>query len=197
MACAAEKELAVELVTEAREDGDDVGVTRHRSVELKLESRLANFPVAIAPNAALRRAAVEVFDRTFAVTWALEGIAIVVAMLGTANSLLALVLDRRREIGLIRYLGADDGQIRRMVLTEAGLVGLLAAGLGSMLGAALSLELIYVINRQSFGWTIQFHPPLWPMAGALLLVWAFTIAAGLYPAGIARRLQPVEAVHEE
>jgi putative ABC transport system permease protein len=166
-------------------------------VRRELESRLANFPVSIAPNAVLRRGAVEVFDRTFAVTWALEGIAIVVAMLGTANSLLALVLDRRREIGLIRYLGADDGQIRRMVLTEAALVGLLAAGLGLMLGAALSLELIYVINRQSFGWTIQFHPPLWPMAGALLLVWAFTIAAGLYPAGIARRLQPVEAVHEE
>jgi len=168
-----------------------------KRVRRDLESRLAAFPVSLAPNEALRRGAVEVFDRTFAVTWALEGIAIVVAMLGTANSLLALVLDRRREIGLIRYLGADDGQVRRMVLTEAGLVGLLAAGLGSMLGAALSLELIYVIDKQSFGWTIQFHPPLGPLAAALLLVWIFTIAAGVYPAGIARRLQPVEAVHEE
>ena len=118
-------------------------------------------------------------------------------MLGTANSLLALVLDRRREIGLIRYLGADDGQIRRMVLTEAGLVGLLAAGLGLMLGAALSLELIYVINKQSFGWTIQFHPPLGLLAGALLLVWIFTIAAGVYPARFAAKLQPADAVHEE
>jgi len=162
-----------------------------------LESRLAAFPVAIAPNETLRRGAVEVFDRTFAVTWALEAIAIVVAMLGTANSLLALVLDRRREIGLIRYLGADNRQIRRMVLTEAGLVGLLAAGLGLMLGAALSLELIYVINKQSFGWTIQFHPPLVLLAGALLLVWIFTIAAGVYPARFAARLQPAEAVHEE
>ncbi len=167
------------------------------AIRRELESRLANFPVAIAPNATLRRGAVEVFDRTFAVTWALEAIAIVVAMLGTANSLLALVLDRRREIGLIRYLGADDGQVRRMVLTEAGLVGLLAAGLGLMLGAALSLELIYVINKQSFGWTIQFHPPLVLLAGALLLVWVFTIAAGIYPARFAAKLQPVEAVHEE
>lgn len=167
------------------------------SVRRNLETRLAAFPVTIAPNAVLRRGAVEVFDRTFAVTWAVEGIAIVVAMLGTANSLVALVLDRRREIGLIRYLGADDGQVRRMILTEAGLVGLLAAGLGLMLGAGLSLELIYVINRQSFGWTIQFHPPLALLGGALLLVWIFTVAAGIYPAGIARRLQPVEAVHEE
>ncbi len=61
----------------------------------------------IAPNEVLRRGAVEVFDRTFAVTYALEAVAIMVAMLGAANSLLALVLDRRREIGLIRYLGAD------------------------------------------------------------------------------------------
>ncbi len=166
-------------------------------VRHNLESRLAAFPVSIAPNAVLRQAAVEVFDRTFAVTWTLEAIAIVVAILGTANSLLALVLDRRREIGLIRYLGADDGQVRRMVLTEAGLVGLLAAGLGLTLGAALSLELIYVINKQSFGWTITLHPPLVPLVGALALVWIFTIAAGIYPAGIARGLQPVEAVHEE
>ena len=167
------------------------------TVRRALQLALADYPVSLAPSDALRRNAVQIFDRTFAVTWALEGIAIIVAILGTANSLLALVLDRRREIGLIRYLGADDGQIRRMVLTEAGLVGLLASGLGLLLGVALSLELIYVINKQSFGWTIQFHPPLLPLAGALVLVWIVTIAAGIYPAGIAAKLQPADAVHEE
>ncbi len=166
-------------------------------VRYDLESRLADYNVGLAPNEALRASAVTVFDRTFAVTWALEGIAIIVAMLGTANSLLALVLDRRREIGLIRCLGADDGQIRRMVLTEAGLIGLLAAGLGLVLGIALSLDLIYVINRQSFGWTIQFHPPLGLLAAALLLLWIFTVAAGIYPARFAARLQPAETAHEE
>ena len=70
-----------------------------------------------------------------------------------------MVLDRRREIGLIRYLGADQGQVRRIVLTEAGLLGLLSGLLGLALGMALSLVLIYVVNKQSFGWTIQFHPP--------------------------------------
>ncbi len=168
-----------------------------KDVRYDLQARLAAFPVSLAPSQVLKQAAAEIFDRTFAVTWGLEGIALLVAMLGTANSLLALVLDRRREIGLIRYLGADDTQIRRMVLTEAGLVGLLAAGLGLVLGAALSLELIYVINKQSFGWTIQFHPPLGLLAGALLLVWIFTIAAGVYPARFAAKLQPAEAAHEE
>ena len=166
-------------------------------VRRDLENRLRDYPVLIAPNEFLRQQAVEIFDRTFAVTYALEGVAILVAMLGAANSLLALVLDRRREIGLIRYLGAARGQVRRMILTEAGLLGFLAGSLGLALGMALSLVLIYVINKQSFGWTIQFHPPLTLLGGALMLVWAFTILAGVYPARFAARLEPAEVVHEE
>lgn len=166
-------------------------------VRRDLETRLRAFPLVLAPNATLRRAAVEVFDRTFAVTYALEAVAIIVAMLGAANSLLALVLDRRREIGLIRYLGAAAGQVRRMILVEAGLLGLLAGSLGLALGTALSLVLIYVVNKQSFGWTIQFHPPVLLLGGALLLVWAVTVAAGVYPARFAARLEPAAVVHEE
>jgi putative ABC transport system permease protein len=169
----------------------------HAAVRRDLESRLRDYPLMIAPNELLRSQAVEVFDRTFAVTYALEGVAIFVAMLGAANSLLALVLDRRREIGLIRYLGAAAGQMRRMILIEAGLLGFLAGSLGLALGMALSLVLIYVINKQSFGWTIQFHPPSALLGGALLLVWAVTILAGVYPARFAARLEPAEAIHEE
>ena len=166
-------------------------------VRRDIQKRLADFPLMIAPNEALRRGAVEVFDRTFTVTYALEAVAIVVAMLGAANSLLALVLDRRREIGLIRCLGAATGQVRRMILAEAGLLGLLAGLLGLALGMALSLVLIYVINKQSFGWTIQFHPPVLLLAGALVLVWAFTVLAGVYPARFAAKLEPAEVIHEE
>jgi putative ABC transport system permease protein len=62
---------------------------------------------------------------------------------------------------------------------------------------ALSLVLIYVVNKQSFGWTIQFHPPVELLGGALLLVWIVTILAGVYPARFAAKLEPAEAVHEE
>jgi putative ABC transport system permease protein len=172
----------------------DADATR---VRRDLEARLSNYPIMIAPNELLRRGAVEVFDRTFAITYALEAVAIVVAMLGAANALLALVLDRRREIGLIRYLGAARNQIHTMILTEAGLLGLLAGLLGLVLGMALSLILIYVINKQSFGWTIQFHPPALLLGGALLLVWAVTVLAGVYPARFAARLEPAEVVHTE
>ena len=154
-------------------------------------------PILVAPNEFLRKQAIIIFDRTFAITYALEGVAVIVAMLGAANSLLALVLDRRRELGLLRYLGAAPEQIRRMILVEAGLLGLLANLLGLALGFVLSLLLIFVINKQSFGWTIQFHPPVALLAGALLLFWCVTIVAGLYPARVASRLNPIEVIHEE
>ena len=144
---------------------------RRAAVRHDLERRLAAYRMVVAPNQTLRRDAIVIFDRTFAITYALEAVAIVVAMLGAANSLLALVLDRRREFGLLRYLGASGAQIRRMVLIEAGFLGLLGAIVGLALGFVLSLLLIFVVNKQSFGWTIQFHPPVELLAGALLLIW--------------------------
>ncbi len=167
------------------------------AVRRQLQLRTAGMGVAVADNRELRRAAIEVFDRTFAITWALEAVALVVAMLGAANSLLALVLDRRREIGLLRYMGASAAQIRGMILTEAGILGLLAAILGLALGFALSLLLIFVVNRQSFGWTIQFHPPGALLAAALAAVWFVTLLAAIYPARVAAALNPADVVHEE
>ena len=163
----------------------------------ELQLRTAAFHVAVVHNAELRRTSMEIFDRTFAITWALEAVAIVVAMLGAANSLLALVLDRRRELGLLRFLGASAGQVRGMILTEAALLGLLAIVLGLALGLCLSLVLIFVVNKQSFGWTIQFHLPWGLLGGAVLLVWAVTVLAGLYPARVASRLNPIEVIQEE
>jgi putative ABC transport system permease protein len=127
----------------------------------------------------------------------LEAVAIVVAMLGAANSLLALALDRRREIGLLRFLGGSIAQVQRMILTEAALLGALAIALGLALGLALSLLLIFVVNKQSFGWTIQFHIPAVLLGSALLLVWLVTIAAALYPARVATRIDPLQAIREE
>jgi len=166
-------------------------------VRRQIQLRTAGLGVAIAPNAELRRVSMQVFDRTFAITWGLEAVAIVVAMLGAANALLAVVLDRRRELGMLRYLGASGGQIRGMILAEAGLLGLLASVAGTALGFALSLVLIFVVDKQSFGWTIQFHPPGALLGGAILLIWCVTVLAGLYPASVAARLNPIEVIHEE
>jgi putative ABC transport system permease protein len=167
------------------------------SVQHEIQRRAAGRGITVAPNAELRRNAIAIFDRTFAITWALEAVAIVVAMLGAANSLLAVVLDRRREFALLRYLGASAPQVRGVVLVEAGMLGALAILVGVALGFVLSMLLIFVVNRQSFGWTIQFHAPSALLGTALGLVWIVTVAAALYPARVAARLDPAEAIHEE
>ena len=157
----------------------------------------AGSQVLIFSNGDLRSEAVRIFDRTFAITYALEAVAILVAVMGIAGALVALVIDRRRELGLLRFLGAATGQVRKQILVEAGLLGLLSNVAGIALGLALSLVLIYVINKQSFGWTIRFHWPVSVLLGALSVVYAATVLAGLYPARLAVRLNPLEAIHEE
>src|SRR5579859_775155 len=166
-------------------------------VRAEIENAVAGHQVLIFTNRDLRGEALRIFDRTFAITYALEAIAVLIAVMGVAGALLALVIDRRRELGLLRFLGAASGQIRKLILIEAGLIGMLANLAGVGLGFALSLILIYVINKQSFGWTIRFHWPVAMLLGALTMVYAATVLAGLYPARIAVRLNPVEVAHEE
>ncbi|HYM11216.1 MAG TPA: FtsX-like permease family protein [Bryobacterales bacterium] len=166
-------------------------------VRREVEQAIAGHRILITSNRSLRAEAIRTFDRTFAITYALEAVAILVAILGVAGALLALVIDRRRELGLLRFLGASAVQVRRLLFFEAGLLGLLANLLGLALGALLSLILIFVINKQSFGWTIQFHWPVALLAAALTLIYAATLAAAWLPARAAARLNPIEVVHEE
>ena len=167
------------------------------AVRAEIERVTAGHRVLISSNRDLRAEAVRIFDRTFAITYALEAVAVLVAVMGIAGAFLALVIDRRRELSLLRFLGAAGGQIQKLILVEAGLLGLLANLVGLLLGFALSLILIFVINKQSFGWTIQFHWPVAVLLGALTVVYAATVLAGLYPAQMAVRLNPLEVLHEE
>ena len=148
----------------------------------------------IFSNRTLRNEVLRIFDSTFAITYALELIAIVVAMLGVAGTLLTLVLERRRELSLLRLTGADRKQVRRMVIIEAALIGAVSQGIGLTMGLALSLVLIYVINVQSFGWTIQFHLPTAFLIQATIAVIVATAVAGIYPA---RRAAQLVLSHDE
>lgn len=172
------------------------GLTLEQGREI-LNQVCAGRRVLLFDHRSLRREALKIFDRTFAITYALEVVAVAVAIMGVAGALLALVIDRRREFGLLRFLGGATGQVRKMILAEAGALGLLANVIGLGLGIALSLVLIYVINRQSFGWTFQFHWPVAMLLGGLSLIYVTTLAAALYPARTAMRLNPIEVIHEE
>jgi putative ABC transport system permease protein len=162
-----------------------------------IQKAIANKSLMILSNGEIRKQAMQVFDQTFAITYAVEAISILVAIGGVAGALISIVIDRRREFGVLRYVGGTSAQIRKLILVEAGLIGILANVLGLVLGYALSLVLVYVINKQSFGWTIQFHWPVAVLLGSLSIVYVATVLAGLFPARLAVRLDPMEVMHEE
>jgi putative ABC transport system permease protein len=166
-------------------------------VRVAIQKAIGSSNVLVLSNREIRRQGIRVFDQTFAITYALQAISILVAVGGIAGALISIVIDRRREFGVLRFLGASNEQIRKLILVEAGLIGLLATAVGICLGYVLSLLLIYVINKQSFGWTIQFHWPVAILLGSLSVVYLATVLAGLYPAHIAIRLNPIEVLHEE
>lgn len=166
------------------------------TVRREIDSIIGGRAVSVFSNSTLRNGAIAVFDRTFRITYALEAVAVIVAVMGIAGALLAMVIDRRREFALLRFLGAAQPQIRSIILCEAGLLGLLANAVGLMLGTLLSLILIFVINKQSFGWTIQFHWPMTLLLLALSVIYVATVLAGLYPARTATRMNPIEMIHE-
>jgi putative ABC transport system permease protein len=180
--------LAVYLKPEA--DADAVNARLAESIG-------GRYQLLFTTNRVIRREVMRIFDSTFAITYALEAIAIVVAGLGVISTLITLILERRGEISVLGFLGATRRQIRRMVVIESLLIGGVSQAIGIIIGWMLSLVLIYVINVQSFGWTIQFHLPLGFIAQSTLLILLVTALAGLYPAAQAARVEAVRFAREE
>ncbi|MGI8889673.1 MAG: FtsX-like permease family protein [Chthoniobacterales bacterium] len=158
-------------------------------------SRAGEF--SIYSNRLLRTRIFEIFDQTFAVTYVLRTIAVLVAIVGIFLGLTTLVTERSRELGIMRSIGASATQIRRLLLWESGMIGLLASVLGVVSGLCLSLVLTGVINRAFFGWTIQLSFPWVSLAWTPLWIIAAAVVAGWIPAWRAGRLDIAEAVRSE
>ena len=142
---------------------------------------LAGTALQVSINRELRDSALTVFDRTFAITDALRLLAVVVAFIGVLSALMALQLERARELATLRALGLADGQLWQLSLLETGLMGL-AAGLFALpTGAILALVLVYVINLRSFGWTLELHWDAWTFAQALTVSVVAAVLAAVQP----------------
>jgi len=159
-------------------------------------SRGSLLPTVLS-NGELRREILRIFDRTFTLTYVLEAIAIIIAMLGIINTLVTSVVERRRELATLQALGSSRGQITALILWEAGYLGLLGTAMGLVGGLALAWILIRVINRQSFGWTIQVSWPLGLMAEVAVLALVASLLAGFWPARWAGRQPLVEGLRYE
>ena len=175
--------------------GEGVDISRFiRQLQAALSPR---YSLDIMNTRELRERVLSIFNRTFAITYAIELIAVAVALIGVVNTLFSLVLERRREISVIRYLGGSWGQIRRMLILSAGIVGITGIILGSVIGGIMSVIFIEVINKVSFGWQIDLDVPVGYLSVVSAALFLTTLLAGVLPARVARKIDPKKFISFE
>ena len=146
-----------------------------------LRAALAGSALQVQVNRELRQQAINIFDRTFAITNALRILAVVVAFIGVLSALMALQIERARELATLLALGLTSMQLWWLTLLETGLMGLTAGILSLPTGFVLALVLIYVINLRSFGWTIQLTLDPWVFVQAIVVSVTAAVLAAVYP----------------
>ncbi len=123
----------------------------------------------IAEPGVVRDLSLQIFDRTFAATYALEAAAILIGLFGLSSSLASQVLARRSELAMLRHVGMTRAQVAGMLAFEGVLTSAVGLLVGCVLGALISLILIHVVNRQSFHWGMELQLP-WPALAAFCAV---------------------------
>jgi putative ABC transport system permease protein len=173
------------------------GVTAAQ-LEPQLRAEIAPYgDYLIKSNQELRDQVFRIFDQTFSVTYILQTIGIIVSGLGIFLSLTILVAERRREISILRAVGASRAQIQTLVLLEAGIIGVLGSFLGILAGLALAWMLSFVINVSFFGWTISWATPWRFLISLPFLVIGAALVSGYGPARQAARLDIADGVKME
>jgi putative ABC transport system permease protein len=197
--------MRLDLYQQYWEDDSLTGVSLRLSPEvdsdrlaIELGERLGLIQnLVIRPNQALRADVMEVFDRTFAITGALQLLATLVAFIGILSALLSLHLERFTEIGILRSIGLTVRQLWTLIMVETGLMGIVAGLMAMPTGITLAVILIYIINRRSFGWTLQMQIEPTPFIQALFVSLIAALLAGLYPAWKMGKTITAEALRSE
>jgi len=153
--------------------------------------------LTIRPNQVLKDEVLKIFDRTFAITNAMRLMATAVAFIGVLTTTLVIQLEKQRELGILCALGMTAGQLWRLVLLESGLIGLVSGLLAMPTGYVLARILIDVINRRSFGWSLQIAPRPGIFLQGLFLALLASLLAGILPAVRINRMAAAEAIRYE
>jgi len=151
----------------------------------------------IADPGEIRAFSLRIFDRSFAVTYALEAVAILVGLAGVAATFSAQTLARAREFGMLRHLGVRRGQIVAMLGAEGALLGAIGVVAGIGLGVAMSQILIHVVNPQSFNWTMETRLPVGLFAGVAAALVAAAAGTAVLSGRRALSVDAVRAVRED
>ena len=168
------------------------------TVEKALRARFARADsLEIMTSTALRARSLRIFDRAFAITYALEAIAVMIGLTGVSFAASSTALARRAEFGMLRHIGMRRKQVIGMLASEGILTSIFGVVYGLGLGTVLSLVLVYVINRQSFNWSIDLAIPVWQLAVlSLVLIGAAAITA-IWSGRAAMSQDAVRAVRED
>jgi putative ABC transport system permease protein len=153
--------------------------------------------LTLATPGEIRALSLRIFDRTFAVTYALLAVAIVIGLTGLSSSFGALVLARRREFGMLRHLGMTRRQIAAMLAAEGLAVSAIGLALGLGLGFVMSVILVHVVNRQSFHWGMEIHVPWLSLAALIAVLLVAAVATTIASARQAMSGDVVRAVRED
>ncbi len=153
--------------------------------------------IEIATTREVRAASLAIFDRTFAITYALEFAAVLIGLFGVSVSFGAQSLARRREFGVLRHVGMTRREVGTMLGCEGVLTASLGVAFGLLVGWMVSLILVHVVNRQSFHWSMEVHLPWLALASlAALIIIAATLTA-TWSGRAAMRDDVVRAVRED
>jgi putative ABC transport system permease protein len=179
--------------------GVDVGEGVEESVvESAVRTTLEGVAGArVRSSAGIERLSLEVFDRTFKITEVLRVLAAIVAFLGVLSALLAIEMERAREMGVLRALGFAPRQLQTLLLVQTGLLGLAAGLIAMPIGSVLAGLLVHVINRRAFGWSMDLAIAPGGLAFGVALAVAAALLAGAYPAWRASRGDLAVALREE
>ncbi|HME39762.1 MAG TPA: FtsX-like permease family protein [Steroidobacteraceae bacterium] len=151
----------------------------------------------ISTSTALRERSLRIFDRAFAITYALEAIAVVIGLTGVSFAASSTALARRAEFGMLRHIGMQRRQVVGMLASEGVLMSAFGVAYGLVLGTALSLVLVYVINRQSFNWSIDLAIPAWQLAMLSAALIAAAAVTAIWSGRAAMSRDAVQAVRED
>ena len=180
----------------------DAGLWTREGVSAdKLEAQVRALPfgptLSFAKPGEIRAMSMQVFDRSFAVTYLLEAIAIAIGLAGVAATFSAQTLARAREFGMLRHVGVTRGQILKILALEGGALSALGVACGFALGLLISLILVYIVNPQSFHWTMRLHMP-WPLlASVATALLAASVVTALVSGRHALSGGPIRAVRED
>jgi putative ABC transport system permease protein len=166
--------------------------------ERALRERLGPaYGIEIASTREVRANSLALFDRTFAVTYALEVAAVLIGLFGISVSFSVQALARRREFGMLRHLGMSRGGIAAMLGWEGAIISALGAAVGLALGWVTGLILIHVVNRQSFHWSMDLHFPWLPLLALACVLVLASIVTAVWSGRAAMSDDVVRAVRED